>query len=79
MLINEEQKQALAEASYFLGLAAEKLKPINGMLAFSISAQGQALLYQAYPDLEKNDKNIEPIQEISDEVKELINDFNEDF
>lgn len=74
MLVNEEQKQALVEASYYLGLAAEKLKPINGMLAFTISAQGQALLYQVNPDIEQNS---EP--EISDEVKELINDFNEDF
>ena len=74
MLVNEEQKQALVEASYYLGLAAEKLKPINGMLAFTISAQGQALLYQVNPDTEQNS---EP--EISDEVKELINDFNEDF
>lgn len=74
MLVNEEQKQALVEASYYLGLAAEKLKPINGMLAFTISAQGQALLYQINPDIEQNS---EP--EISDEVKELINDFNEDF
>lgn len=74
MLVNEEQKQALVEASYYLGLAAEKLKPINGMLAFTISAQGQALLYQVNPDV---DQKSEP--EISDEVKELINDFNEDF
>lgn len=75
MLVNEEQKQALVEASYYLGLAAEKLKPINGMLAFTISAQGQALLYQVNPDIDQQVSD----PEISDEVKELINDFNEDF
>lgn len=75
MLINEEQKQSIINAAYFLAQGANELRNINGLLARNIAAQAEALLEAVNTEPQQNQNSQEP--EISQEVLDLVDEFND--
>lgn len=73
----EEQKQILIETSYLISQAADRIHPINSVMAYSLAGFAGALLEQTNFDYFNQKKEIEIPESVKQEVDDLIKEFSD--